>query len=83
MAFGIEGAPQMHWSKENLKFAVEKLQEKPPVFGDEGDTGERDGKYFAMGYEVQKDEYENFLDQLSKLLDMSKEYLESDLGKAA
>lgn len=79
MAFGMEGAPHMHWSKENLKLAVEKLQEKAPVFGD--DTGEKDGKYFAMGYEVEKPEYEHFIDQLSVLLDLKKEFLDEELTK--
>ena len=77
MAFGMERAPQMHWSKENLKFAVEKLQEKPPIFGE--DTGEINGEYLAMGYKVEKDEYDNFLDQLGKLLDLSKEFLEKEV----
>ncbi len=81
MAFGMEGAPQMHWSKENLKLAVEKLQEKPPVFGDDGDTGEREGKYFAMGYEVEKDEYDHFIKQLNQLLGIDTDNLKSELEK--
>ena len=81
MGFGMEGVPQMHWSKENLKLAVEKLQEKPPVFGE--DTGERDGKYFAMGFEVEKDEYDHFIKQLDALLGIRTEDLKDELRKAA
>lgn len=77
MSFGMEGVPPMHWSKENLKFAVDKLQEKPPVFGE--DTGERDGKYFAMGYEVEKDEYEHFIKQLDELLGIATESMGKEL----
>ena len=81
MSFGIEGAPQMHWSKENLKLAVEKLSDKPPVFGEDGDTGERNGKYFAMGYEVEKDEYDHFIKQLNELLGINTENLKDELEK--
>lgn len=77
----MEGAPQMHWSKENLKLAIDKLQEKPPVFGDDGDTGEKDGKYFAMGYEVEKDEYDHFIKQLNQLLGITTENLEDEIEK--
>ena len=83
MAFGIEGAPQTDWSRENLKSAIAKLQEKPPTFGDEGDTGEKDGKYFAMGYELNKEEYTDFIEQVNKLLDIANENLNEELDKAA
>lgn len=79
MPFGMEGAPQMHWSKENLKFAVDKLQERPPVFGDDGDTGEKEGKYFAMGYEVEKAEYEHFIEQLNELLGITTQNIGKEL----
>lgn len=75
MSFGMEGAPKMHWSKENLKFAIGDLSERPPVFGE--DTGEKDGKYFAMGREVQKEEYDLFIKRLDELLGMATD----DLGK--
>ena len=81
MPFGMEGTPQMHWSKENLKLAVDRLQEKPPVFGDDGDTGEKEGKYFAMGYEVEKDEYDHFIKQLNQLLGITTENLKDELEK--
>lgn len=81
MPFGMEGAPQMHWSKENLKLAVDKLQEKPPVFGDDGDTGEKDGKYFAMGYEVERDEYDHFIKQLNELLGINTENIKVEFEK--
>ncbi|MCC7436652.1 hypothetical protein IT402_02125 [Candidatus Nomurabacteria bacterium] len=81
MKFGMEGAPQMHWSKENLKLAINKLEEKPPVFGE--DTGEKDGKYFAMGYEVEKAEYDHFINQLNELLDFKNGELSEELEKAA
>ncbi len=82
MNFGMEGAPQMHWSKENLKKATEKLEtmENPPVFGEGGDTGERGDKYFAMGYEVEKPEYDLFMEEFHKIMEM---YDESDLDKSA
>ncbi len=79
MPFGMEGFAPMHWSKENLKFAVDKLQEKPPVFGDDGDTGEKEGKYFAMGYEVEKAEYEHFIEQLNELLGITTQNLGKEL----
>ena len=73
MAFGMEGAPQMHWSKEALKNALLDLEklEKPPMFFDSnksGDTGERDAEYFAMGYKVEKAEYDKFVEEFREIL---------------
>lgn len=73
----MESAPQleMHPSKKALKDAIDALDKRPPVFGE--DTGEKDGKYLAMGFEMEKDEYELFIKHLDELLGMSTD----DLGK--
>ena len=86
MAFGMEGAPQMHWSKENLKNALwdlENLQQsqKTPIFFDSnkvGNTGELDGKYFAMGYELEKNEYENFIGEIKEVIKIYNEVVEAE-----
>lgn len=79
----MEGAPQMHWSKEALKNALLSLEkmEKPPMFFDkegQGNTGEKDGKYFAMGYELEKDEYDKFLEEFKEILKAHDKIVESE-----
>ncbi len=75
----IEEAPKMHWSKENLKDALEKLWEMkdPPVFGP------RDGKYYVMGFEVEKPEYDYFENEVNKILELGDKTIHEGLDKAA
>ncbi|HVY35872.1 MAG TPA: hypothetical protein VG982_01165 [Candidatus Paceibacterota bacterium] len=83
MGFGMEGMQQENWSEQNLGFAIQKLQEAPPTFGEGGNTGERDGKYFAMGYELKKEEYDEFFQKLHSLFEEVKNDQENDLKQAA
>lgn len=79
----MEGTQQEHWSKQNLGFAIEKLQQEPPTFGDNGNTYERYGKYYVMGYEVEKPEYDQFYQRLSQLFTIAIQQQKDQLGEAA
>ena len=81
MSFGIEGVPQEHWSEEHLEMAIQKLQERRPIFGE--DTKEENGKYWIMGLEVQQPQYESFMEKVSFLLDQERADKEGGLQKAA
>lgn len=83
MSFGIEGKQQPHWSKEHLSLAMKKLQEAPPTFGKEGNTGEKEGKYTIMGYEVLKPEYDVFMEKLVALYGEVTDQKQTELGQAA
>ncbi len=67
MIFGEKGIEQKHWSEVNLQIAISKMKEEAPMFGEGGNTGEREGKYFAMGFELRESEYQIFLDKFEKL----------------
>lgn len=83
MSFGEKGMEMKHWSVQNLEFAFTKLQDQAPKYGEDGDTYEKDGKYFVMGYEVQKLEYDYFLEKVAKLYDEVNVDKEKELDRAA
>jgi len=84
MPFESKGTPVEHWSKEHLRLAISKVQENPIEYGDDKKrTEEKDGKFWIMGYEVLKPEYDEFMERVGVFYDHIKKDQEASLDQAA
>lgn len=66
-------------SGSNYESALKELQEGESTL----DYKEKDGRYFAYGRELTKEEYDKFLEKVNMALDIKIEAKKQDLEQAA